>query len=263
MNPGQFLTYAGRPFTKGGEDDEEKLMRRIMIARRNNVKDHEVLKKARAVEALKLLEEPTTGGAHLLAVGMANGDEIPSNPSGTKRRRVAGEQQFNDEEILAQMDIPAVEATRSYKKWLTLADGESFTYNQTYIKGEDNHDWLLRKNIWRRMRYRRENQRRVRAITEGGEERGEDGSSACWPNWKARDMSNNSAEAKKEEEVHDDDTLAVSKVVKDAAAAAALNVHSFVPGIDAVAVAALGALDDPIVQQAAACIDKPKLTDEI
>ena len=72
--------------------------------------------------------------------------------------------------------------------------------------------------------------------------------------------------AKKEEEVHDDDTLAVSKVVKDAAAAAAaaaLNVHSFVPGIDAVAVAALGALDDPIVQQAAACIDKPKLTDEI
>jgi len=262
LNPGQFLTYAGRSFTKGGEDDEEKLMRRIMIARRNNVKDHEVLKKARAVEALKLLEEPTTGGAHLLAVGKANGDTIPSNPSGTKRRRVAGEHQFNDDEILAQMDIPAVEATRSYKKWLTLADGESFTYNQTYIKGGDNHDWLLRKNIWRRMRYRRENQRRVRAITEGGEERGEDGSSAGWPNWKAQDMSNN-AEAKKEEEVHDDDTLAVSKVVKDAAAAAALNVHSFVPGIDAVAVAALGALDDPIVQQAAACIDKPKLTAEI
>jgi hypothetical protein len=34
-------------------------------------------------------------------------------------------------------------------------------YNQKYIKGREGHDWLLRKNIWRRMRYRRENKQLV------------------------------------------------------------------------------------------------------
>ncbi len=47
--------------------------------------------------------------------------------------------------------------TRSYRRWLVLPDGTSFTYNQTYIRGRDGHDWLLRKNIWKRMRYQREN----------------------------------------------------------------------------------------------------------
>jgi hypothetical protein len=34
-------------------------------------------------------------------------------------------------------------------------------YNQKYTKGKEGHDWLLRKNIWRRMRYRRENKQIV------------------------------------------------------------------------------------------------------
>ena len=62
------------------------------------------------------------------------------------------------------MDVVAVEATRSYRKWQTLQDGEEFLYNQKYTKGKDGHDWLLRKNIWRRMRYRRENKKMVQSI---------------------------------------------------------------------------------------------------
>jgi len=37
-------------------------------------------------------------------------------------------------------------------------------YNQKYIKGREGHDWLLRKNIWRRMRYRRENKKMVQEL---------------------------------------------------------------------------------------------------
>jgi len=37
-------------------------------------------------------------------------------------------------------------------------------YNQKYIKGREGHDWLLRKNIWRRMRYRRENKKMVEEL---------------------------------------------------------------------------------------------------
>ena len=37
-------------------------------------------------------------------------------------------------------------------------------YNQKYVKGRDGHDWLLRKNIWRRMRYRRENKKMVEQL---------------------------------------------------------------------------------------------------
>jgi hypothetical protein len=51
--------------------------------------------------------------------------------------------------------------TRLYRRWLVLPDGTSFMYKQTYVRGRDGHDWLLRKNIWRRMRYRRENRAKV------------------------------------------------------------------------------------------------------
>lgn len=37
-------------------------------------------------------------------------------------------------------------------------------YNQKYVKGRDGHDWLLKKNIWRRMRYRRENKKLVQCL---------------------------------------------------------------------------------------------------
>lgn len=169
----------------------------------------------------------------------------PSNPSGTKRRRVAGTDPPSDDQILMEMDVPAVEATRSYRKWLALPNGAPFTYNQSYVKGKDDHDWLLKKNIWRRMRYRRENQNKVVQMGMG---RGSD--AGDWAPWKAEDMlppiaAPPTADTRKEE---DDDAL-VSRAVADAAAAAAAQVEAFEPGIDAVAVAALGA-EDPIVSSA-------------
>ena len=42
MLVGQKLRYACRDFVKGHGDDEERLMRRIMIARRNNLRDHAI-----------------------------------------------------------------------------------------------------------------------------------------------------------------------------------------------------------------------------
>ena len=133
LQDGEILTYACREFKKGHHDDEERLMRRIMIARRNNIRDHETLKKAR---------------------------KLRTNVAGSsnKRAKVAVPSSDSSER---EMDVAAVEATRSYKKWLTLQPGEEFVYNQTYVKGKEGHEWLLKKNIWRRMRYRRMNKQMV------------------------------------------------------------------------------------------------------
>jgi len=221
---GQKLKYACRDFVKGHGDDEERLMRRIMIARRNNLRDHEILKRARAQTFGEGTEIPIGGPSTTTEVGggknsgdsgsvSANravqgsvvpscavpiavqrrqlecehdGDHVmvhsppraaPLNParavsvhihrpdivpsSGTKKRNVIVAFPMTDAEVLREMDGPAVEATRSYRAWLGIDDGAEFTYNQRYIKGRDGHDWLLRKNIWRRMRYRRENKRMV------------------------------------------------------------------------------------------------------
>ena len=68
---------------------------------------------------------------------------------------------LNDSQMRDEMDIPSVEATRSYRAWSELEPGNEFVYNQRYVKGQEGHDWLLRKNIWRRMRYRWENKRLV------------------------------------------------------------------------------------------------------
>ena len=115
LEKGETLRYACRDFVKGHGEDEERLMRRIMIARRNNVKDQERLKRAREKQ------------------------------SANKRRKQAS----TDAEIEREMDVDAVKATRSYRKWLELEDGAEFQYNQRYIKGKDGDDWLLQKNIWR------------------------------------------------------------------------------------------------------------------
>jgi len=271
LEPGQSLSYACRKFVKGGVNDEERLMRRIMIARRNNLKDHAVLKKARAAEAEKRGTLPgercggkektnhsgddVKGGSITLGdVGDSGDSELdmprtappsPSNPSGTKRRRVAGMNPPSDDQILMEMDVPAVEATRSYRKWLALPNGVLFTYNQSYVKGKDDHDWLLKKNIWRRMRYRRENQYKVEKMGMG--RRSESGD---WDSWKAEDMLPTIAPPPTADQRKDEDAL-VSRAVADAAAAAAAQVEAFEPGIDAVAVAALGA-EDPIVSSALA-----------
>lgn len=124
-------------------------MRRIMIARRNNLKDHATLKKARALVVDKISSSTTC------------------QPGTTKKRRTtpsSGGAALTDAQVTKEMDVVAVEATRSYRKWQTLQDGEEFLYNQKYTKGKEGHDWLLRKNIWRRMRYRRENKKMVQSI---------------------------------------------------------------------------------------------------
>jgi hypothetical protein len=141
-------------------------MRRIMIARRNNLKDHATLKKARAIIVDKI---------------SSNSNSTSSSQPSTKKRRTTPSSSsggaLSDAQVTKEMDVVAVEATRSYRKWQTLQDGEEFLYNQKYTKGKDGHDWLLRKNIWRRMRYRRENKKMVQsikgtaaAVNEGGEE---------------------------------------------------------------------------------------------
>ena len=138
---GAKLRYACREFVRGHGDDEERLMRRIMIARRNNLRDHATLKKARQ-----------------RARGKA---DVPLQPAKKQRKASSG---LTDSEVTKEMDVLAVEATRSYRKWMSLQDGQEFVYNQKYVKGKDGHDWLLRKNIWRRMRYRRENKKMVEIL---------------------------------------------------------------------------------------------------
>lgn len=188
LQPGQSLRYACLDFVKGYEDDEERLMRRIMIARRNNLKDHELLKRARAknnganegsdgvdpssrpTKRQKKQHRKPKGGedatTYVKVVDHANDQpSVEDQPIKHGARKL-----HTDVDILNEMDVDAVEATRSYKKWAALPMGTPFVYNQMYIKGEDGHDWLLKKNIWRRMRYRRRNRDKVDELTrvEGG-----------------------------------------------------------------------------------------------
>ena len=123
-------------------------MRRIMIARRNNLRDHAILKRARAQTGQD--EKPVKPKI----------DEAETVPPPKKKQR-GNTYAMTDEEVIREMDVPSVEGTRSFKTWLRLEPGQTFTYNQTYVKGKEGHEWLLKKNIWRRMRYRRENKKMV------------------------------------------------------------------------------------------------------
>lgn len=303
LQPGQDLRYACREYVKGFDDDEERLMRRIMIARRNNLKDHATLKRAR--------DNGGGGGGAVDGSGSSTGDikQHPHSPApapssrSTKRRQknqkyrqskeedeATGEvvvvllgndcrvpkktrkkQRINrsDEDIIHEMDMEAVEATRSYQKWAALPNDATFVYNHTFTKGNDGDDWLLKRIIWRRMRYRRQNRDKVYELNrvEGGgrsrriEEEGVGVSLSA-----IIDTHNGSSTGtgKVEEELEngiiedEDESALVSNAVRDTAAVAQLElglvmqggVHSLHPtaaGIDAVAVAAL---DDPIVVSA-------------
>lgn len=153
LERGEKLRYACREFVKGHGDDEERLMRRIMIARRNNIRDHETLKRARR-------QTRTSGSSSpIIPIPVPVVVPVPRRPPST----------FSDNVVEQEMDVPAVEATRSFRSWQSLPDGAEFVYNQKYIKGRDGHDWLLRKNIWRRMRYRRENKKMVERLKVKGE----------------------------------------------------------------------------------------------
>ena len=173
---GEKLRYACRDFIKGhdsgvevgvasngnsNDEEEERLMRRIMIARRNNVKDHQALKRARYMTS----NNTSNSINYAKPTSSPPSTNVPSKAakaeSNRKRRPPTV---FSDSEIIKEMDVAAVEATRSYRKWKSLKDGELLTYNQIYIKGQAKHEWLLKKNIWRRMRYRRENKKIVEKL---------------------------------------------------------------------------------------------------
>mmetsp|Transcript_27898 Transcript_27898/g.43858 ORF Transcript_27898/g.43858 Transcript_27898/m.43858 type:complete len:314 (+) Transcript_27898:121-1062(+) len=264
---GERMMYACREFIKGEGDDEERLMRRIMIARRNNLKDHAVIKQMRAAEASSRGVDVTELKKRRKVkreLGKRDLEDLgqlpplpPSNPSGTKPRRVAGTIQPTDQDILQEMDVPAVEATRSYKKWLALPDGEKFVYNQTYEKGKKDHDWLLRKNIWRRMRYRRENKAKVERMrqTESGDEAtaAVRGPTLSQMNFKSTGDTTSVREetkmaGRKTSGENDDDYVAA------AAAAAAVAVADSLapPDISAIDADAVAALVDPRALDAAA-----------
>lgn len=170
LDEGESLRYACRYFTKGHEEDEERLMRRIMIARRNNVKDHEMLKSARTRMKKRIQithkgenSAPSTFTTQENAVVANN---IVDMSTITKRKRALlengeGPSVMSDLEVMEEMDVDAVENTPSFQTWRGSMDGIEFTYNQKFIKGKMGHEWLLKKSIWRRMRYRRDNKRLV------------------------------------------------------------------------------------------------------
>lgn len=60
LSNGEKLRYACREFIKGHEQDDERLLRRIMIARRNNIRDHETLKVARQRVVTTMVHTATT-----------------------------------------------------------------------------------------------------------------------------------------------------------------------------------------------------------
>jgi len=213
MHAGQKLRYACREFIKGKGDDDERLMRRILIARRNNVRDHETLKRARRMARPKpptattdsskipsappLQQEPApvmepspimpqeqpqhqqeeqhvADSTQQEQQQQASYYDNTNHPSyhhqhhhhNSTPAAAAAAAPLTDRQVMDEMDVEAVEATRSYRNWSALRHGQEFVYNQRYIKGHDGHDWLLRKNIWRRMRYRRENKRLVAQLRE-------------------------------------------------------------------------------------------------
>mmetsp|Transcript_58781 Transcript_58781/g.70731 ORF Transcript_58781/g.70731 Transcript_58781/m.70731 type:complete len:234 (+) Transcript_58781:326-1027(+) len=161
LKNGEKMRYFSREFIKGRENDEERIMRRIMIARRNNIRDHEMVKKARASKKQKVNKENSD---KFLGKGSKNEiDQVSSEPlivpGSIKKRKFPCSVPTNP--YTAEMDEQAVQETRSYKAWRALENGQVFTYNHKYIKGKEGHDWLLKKNIWRRIKYRRKTKRMV------------------------------------------------------------------------------------------------------
>lgn len=169
LREGEKLRYACREFIKGHEQDDERLLRRIMIARRNNIRDHETLKVARqrvnvgtfntvtgtmiprsasekkVMKSLAASEinseapvkvEPAAGNdlmdmddtaethhAETMALPEAT-TTTSTSVAATRARRPP--QTFSDEQIKQEMDVAAVEKTRSYRSWLEVPDGGEF-----------------------------------------------------------------------------------------------------------------------------------------
>jgi hypothetical protein len=190
LQDGESLRYACRTFIKGTENDEERLLRRIMIARRNNIRDHETLKVARqrvnvtilntgngnmkprsrlpmasaatttttSTTVLHLNEaaDPTTTAVSCVDPTENNTKTDPDTTTGTtitEPSTVTNDNAdsttieiqtlesspslpvvhvrrpphtFSDAQVQQEMDVVAVERTRSYRSWAQLPDGTEF-----------------------------------------------------------------------------------------------------------------------------------------
>jgi hypothetical protein len=118
---GALLRYACREFIKGRGDDEERLMRRIMIARRNNIRDHETLKEARQEEDVVAGE-----GSH------QDTHNLETAAPTVKTRRPP--HTFSDAQVEKEMDVLSVVKTRSYRTWMSLPEGSSFVVGVLEIR---------------------------------------------------------------------------------------------------------------------------------
>jgi len=165
LEDGEKLRYACRDFYKGSPDGEERLMRRIMIARRNNIKDHEQLKRARRSEVVQRLKRNSNVNFYE-SITLTQGENKKTSIDATGKTPNSVP---NDKDILVndEMDVEAIENTRTYKKWKLLEDGQQLRYNQDYQKGKFDQDTLLRRNIWRRMKYRRESKCLIAKMNKG------------------------------------------------------------------------------------------------
>jgi hypothetical protein len=112
---GEKLRYACREFVKGQRDDEERLMRRIMIARRNNLRDHQVLKRARQLVHPSNIDGPLEKVPKIdKPVDTLQQQQQQEQETSRKRRQST---LFSDAFVSKEMDIPAVEATRCKSLW--------------------------------------------------------------------------------------------------------------------------------------------------
>lgn len=163
---GEKLRYACREFIKGHENDDERLLRRIMIARRNNIRDHETLKVARQRANVTTIVNTTAAATtvprssasernHLtkteapettttVRVESNVVDQIPVQETQnhaeedtmgmdlepeaptTAARTRRPPHTFSDAQIEQEMDVAAVMKTRSYRSWLEVPDGGEF-----------------------------------------------------------------------------------------------------------------------------------------
>ena len=168
LSDGEKLRYACREFIKGHEEDDERLLRRIMIARRNNIRDHETLKVARqranvgtaamvptttaATVKTAAPATTTTSAARAESNAVLHDDAthsdndmtgmeleevvvVPTTVATTTTRTRRPPHTFSDAQIEQEMDVAAVLKTRSYRSWLEVPDGGEFVVRLVVVCG--------------------------------------------------------------------------------------------------------------------------------
>ncbi len=151
LSPGSELVYACRTFMRGGVNEEERLMRRIMMTRRHNLREQDILQRAREAAAMEMerSHQHGRGGAGMTTTttttnGGMEGDDndhhavvttnlaisdclplpLPRPPSPVNgnlsslgasyskhRCRAARSKPLSNEAVLHEMDVMAVERT--------------------------------------------------------------------------------------------------------------------------------------------------------